>query len=509
MKEVVLGRWVIPDAEGDVLENGAVVVEEGRIVDVGSADRLCREHDDATVSGDRRCAIMPGLINAHHHSSAASHVQHGAPDMLLESWLKALAVMRPTPVRLDILLSATRQLQGGVTCVVDLASLSGSALHVTRECGEALRAYDTVGIRCAYGPGIADQNRLGVGPGDCDERFLATLPRDLARRLHAEYMPRSDWMTAADYIGAMEDLIGAWDAHERIDVWFGPPGPPWVSDPFLGLIGDAASRLDVNIQTHVSESYYEKLQGPMFHGAPVLLHLHRLGLTGPRLSLAHGVWMTEEEIAIMAGTGTAVSHNPSSNLRLRAGIAPLTAFLEAGVVTALGMDSTTINDDEDMFAEMRLALRLGRSPTYHEPAPAPVDVFGCATKGGATLMRKGDQLGRLAPGFAADLLLIDMDSATTPWVAPEVSPRELALMKVRATDVRDVMVAGEWVLKNRLPTRFDLDDAIRELNEVMAATPFPASSHALALEVLPHVEDWYGSWDHPPRQPYTAMNSRT
>lgn len=509
MKEVVLGRWVIPDAQGDAIENGAVVVEDGRIADVGPADRLCREHAGAVVSGDRQCAVMPGLINAHHHSSAASHVQHGAPDMLLESWLKALAVMRRSPTRLDILLSATRQLQGGVTCVVDLASLSGSAEAVARECGEALRAYDTVGMRCAYGPGVGDQNFLGVGPGDCDERFLANLPCGLSERLRSHYMPGADLTTPADYIGVMEDLIGAWDAHERIDVWFGPPGPPWVSDPFLELIGDAASRLDVNIQTHVSESYYEKLQGPMFHGAPMLVHLHRLGLTGPRLSLAHGVWMTEEEIAVMAETGTAVSHNPSSNLRLRAGIAPLTAFLDAGVVTALGMDSTTINDDEDMFAEMRLALRLARSPTYHESAPSPGDILGCATRGGATLMRKDDQLGRLAPGFAADLVLIDMKAATTPWVAPEISPRELALMRVRGTDVRDVMVAGEWVLKDRLPTRVDLDDAIRELHEVMAATPFPASSHALALEALPHVEAWYESWDHPPRRPYTAMNSRT
>ena len=123
-------------------------------------------------------------------------------------------------------------------------------------------------------------------------------------------------------------------------------------------------------------------------------------------------------------------------------------------------------------------------------------------------MRKADQLGRLVPGFAADLIRIDMEAATTPWVAPEISPRELALMRVRGADVRDVMVAGEWVLKDRLPTRFNLDDAIRELHEVMAATPFPASSHALALEALPYVEAWYGSWDHPPRQPYTAMNSR-
>ena len=509
MKELVCGRWVIPDADSEVIGNGAVLVENGRIVDVGLADTLCGRHDDAVVSGGAQFAVMPGLINAHHHSGAASHVQHGAPDMLLESWLKALSVMRPVPTRLDILLSATRQLQSGVTAIVDLASMGGSEASVAEQCADALEAYDTVGIRCAFGPGIYDQGHLGVGPGACDERFLASLPGDLGARLRASGMPPADSMATEGYIVLVEDLIGRWRNHGRVEVWFGPPGPPWVSDRFLERIAEAAARLDVNIQTHVSESFYEKLQGPRFFGAPTLTHLHRMGLTGPRFSIAHGVWMSEEEIAIMAETGTAVSHNPSSNLRLRAGIAPLNAFLEAGVVTALGMDSTTINDDEDMFAEMRLALRLARTPTYHEPAPEPADIFRCATVGGATLMRKADRLGRLAPGFSADLVLVDMTAASTPWIAPEVSGRDLALYRARRSDVEDVMIAGEWVLRNRMPTRFDLDDAVRGLNDVMASIPFPVEAHALARRVLPYVEAWYGSWDHGERRPYAAMNSRT
>ncbi len=509
MKELVCGRWVIPDADGDVIDDGAVLVRNGRILDVGPAADLKVRHGDAVVSGGDGYAVMPGLVNGHHHSGAASHVQHGAPDMLLESWLKALSVMRPAPARLDILLSATRQLQGGVTAVVDLASMEGSEDEVAQRCTASLAAYETVGIRCAFGPGIYDQGHLGVGPGDCDEQFLATLPGGLARRLRAAAMPGGDAMTAEGYIALVEDLVGRWRDHERLEVWYGPPGPPWVSDPFLERIVESASRLDVNIQTHVSESYYEKLQGPRYAGAPLLVHLDRLGMTGPHFSIAHGVWMTEEEIAIMARTGTAVSHNPSSNLRLRAGIAPLNAFLEAGVVTAIGMDSTTINDDEDMFAEMRLALRLARTPTYHEPAPEPADILRCATTGGATLMRKAGLLGRLAPGFAADLVLVDMTAPSHPWIAPEASGRDLVLYRARASDVRDVMVAGEWVLKDRLPTRFDLGEAVRELHAVMAATPFPQAAHALAGEVLPHVEAWYRAWDHGERRPWTAMNSRT
>lgn len=508
MTTLVRGRWVIPDADSAVIADGAVAVEGGTITAVGAFADLQAAHSGAAIAGGERFAVMPGLINAHHHSGAASHVQHGGPDMLLESWLKALWLMRPSPTRLDILLSATRLLQSGVTAVVDLYSPVGDEKAVAADCAAALSAYDEAGIRCAFGPGIKDQGFLGVGPEASDETFLDGLPDDLAARTRAFAMPGPGHVTPQGYLAIMDDLIAAWADHGRIDVIYGPAGPPWVTDGFFTQIAEAAERHDALIQTHVSESFYEKLQGPKFAGRPMLLHLHDLGLTSPRFSIVHGVWMTDAEIAVMAGTGTAVSHNPSSNLRLRAGIAPLNAFQEAGVTTALGMDSTTINDDEDIFAEMRLALRLARTPTYHEPAPDPADILRCATKGGARLLRKEDTLGRLAPGYAADLVLVDMTAPAHPWIAPEVCGRDLVLYKAKAGDVCDVMIAGEWVLRDRKPTGFDLDAAVAELRDVMAGESFPAAADALAQELIPHIEAWYGAWDHGKREPHTAMNSR-
>ncbi len=508
MTTLVRGRWVIPGADDATIDDGAVAVDGGRILAVGSFADLQRAHPDAALAGGPDHAVMPGLINAHHHSAAASHVQHGAPDMLLESWLKALWRTRATPTRLDILLSATRLLKGGVTTVVDLYSGGGDAAATAADWRVALAAYDEAGIRCAFGPGIYDLGLFGAGPGGCDAAFLATLPADLGRRLAALRDPAPGAITASEYLAIMDDLCTGFRDHERLDIWYGPPGPPWVTDGFFTRIAEAARRHGTHIQTHVSESWYEKLQGPKFAGKAMLLHLHDLGITGPDFSIAHGVWMTDAEIAVMAQSGTAVSHNPSSNLRLRAGTAPLNAFLAAGVTTALGMDSTSINDDEDMFAEMRLALRLARTPTFHEPAPMPADVLRCATAGGARLMGKEDTLGRLAPGFAADLVLVDLAAPCHPWVAPEADGRDIMLYRARAADVSDVMVAGIWVLKDGRPTGFDLDDAVAELAAVLAATAFPEDGHRLAGEIIPFIEAWYGGWDHPERQPHTAMNSR-
>lgn len=507
MTMLIRGRWVIPGADDDTIDDGAVLVEGGTIAAVGRFDDLARAHPGAAVTGGPKHAVMPGLINAHHHSAAASHVQHGAPDMLLEAWLKALWRMRPTPTRLDILLSASRLLKSGVTAVVDLYGAAATPEATETDWTEALEAYATSGIRCRFGPGVYDQGYMGAGPGACDTDFLATLPADLARRARAMRDPEAG-LASADYLDLMDDFCTRWSGHERIAMWYGPPGPPWVSDRFFLAIAEAARRHGTRIQTHVSESYYEKLQGPKFQGRDMLLHLHELGITGPDFSIAHGVWMTDAEIEVLAATGTAVSHNPSSNLRLRAGTAPLNAFLAAGVTTALGLDSTTINDDDDMFAEMRLALRLARTPTFHEPAPEPADIFRCATLGGARLLGEEGRLGRLAPGCAADLVLVDMTAPCHPWVAPEIDGRDLLLYRARAADVTDVMVGGQWVLRDGRPTGFDLDEAVAELAEVMATTAFPDEAHRTAQELIPRIEAWYGAWDHPERQPRTAMNSR-
>ena len=136
------------------------------------------------------------------------------------------------------------------------------------------------------------------------------------------------------------------------------------------------------------------------HGCPTVLHLERLGVLSERFSIAHGVWLTESEIAALVRTGAAVSHNPSSNLRLRAGIAPLNALLGSGACVALGMDGTTINEDEDMFSELRLALRLNRVPHYGESVPSTEKLFRIATRAGPASWERRTKSAACAPATA-------------------------------------------------------------------------------------------------------------
>ena len=502
--KLIKGRWVVTG--NDVLCDAAVLVEGDSIVEVGAATALQKQHPNATVSGSQDCAVLPGFINAHHHSHGFSTIQNGYSDLLLESWILGFVGLRKGGTYEETLLSAAKQLRSGVTSLVDVHSGGGSAAVYERSVDDGLRAYEEAGIRVAFATGTSTQSRLVHGKGE-DENFIAQLPtelRDAARAL----MPGTDRVTGDEYLDIVEARIEKYRAHALIDVWFAPPGPQWVSDELMCEIASRAKRLGVNVQTHCNESFYEKRHGDKYYGRPTVEHLESLGVLGPNYSIAHGVWLSESEIDVLARTGAAVSHNPSSNLRLRAGIAPLNAMLGAGATVALGMDGTTLNEDEDMFTELRLALRLNRVPHYGAEVPSVQQVFEMATQGGARLMQKDTQVGQLASGYKADLMLVDLKRITYPWVAPEVDPLELIALRARTDDVSTVMVNGEVVMRDGVATQFDEPAAAEALAAHLDSQELPVKYAEFAAALRPHMEAWYLSWGTPTPTPYTTYNAR-
>lgn len=506
---LVRGRWIVTGGEeaDSVLSDAAVRIEGGTIAEVGDWETLRARHPNARIVGSERVAIMPGMVNAHHHSNGVSAIQQGIQDRLLESWLISLSLGRRLTPRLATLLSAARLLRTGVTSVVDVHSDRGTAAAYAANAGEALSAYEDAGIRVAFAAGLMTQCFLVSGAGE-DEGFLAGLPDGELRRVAARRLPPPDNLGEDDYLGIVDDLWRRYRGHDRIDVWYAPPGPQWVSDTLMQRIAEQAEARDTGVQTHVSESLYEMLHGPRYYGKPTVRHLFDLGVLGPRFSIAHGVWLTQPEVELMAETGAAVSHNPSSNLRLRAGIAPLNAMLAGGVTVGLGMDGTTINDDEDYFDEMRLAMRLHRTPRFDGPAPESSQVLQMATSGGARLMRKEDTIGAIAPGRAADLALVNLDRVAWPWVAPEADPRELLLMRAGAGDVDSVLVGGEVVLRDGRPTRFDIEEVGREAAVMLDAQASRTADAPMIDRLRRHVETYYQAWEVPDLAPWTVYNAR-
>jgi cytosine/adenosine deaminase-related metal-dependent hydrolase len=504
---LVRGHWLFPGGSQPeiAIRDGALAIHNEKILEVGAWPDLRQRYPSVKVLGSDRHALLPGLINAHHHSQGASHIQHGISDQLLESWLLDLARRRGANPLLVTQLAAARLLHTGVTSVVDVHSGHGSSEVFANDLDRRLKAYEMAGIRVALATGVSRQSFLIWGD---DQAFLDSLPEDV-QTLACRRLPGPDALTEDDYFDVFDQFWQRYANHPRIDLWFAPPGPQWVSDDFLLRIVDAAEHYDTGVQTHLEESIYEKHYGPRVYGVPTIMHLQQLGLLSPRFSCAHGVWLTAPEIEILARSGAAVSHNPSSNLRLRAGIAPLNAMLAAEVTVALGMDGTTINDNEDMWQEMRLALRLHRSPRLDRPAPTYADIFRLATHGGASLLRAADQRGALAAGYQADVVLLDLDRITWPWVAPEADPLGLILYRAAAGDVDTVLIGGEVVVEKGQVKTVDEAAVAQELAASLAGTDYPAEDATMVEALLPHVEKFYQEWELQILEPYLVYNSRT
>jgi cytosine/adenosine deaminase-related metal-dependent hydrolase len=507
-RTIVRGRWVIPGAAASdkIVGDGAVVVEGDRVVETGDRATLAAKYPDADVVGSDDVAVMPGLVNAHHHSWAATSIQHARPDRQLEPWILSGKRNRKSDDYLDTLLAAARQMAGGVTSVVDAYFGGGTADEYSAAVGKGIRAYEEAGMRVAFSTGVDTQSFIVWGKGE-DQRFIDSLPSEL-RAGAAEFLPRPGDITGDEYLAIIEDYKRRYESHPRIDVWFGPGGPHWMPDDLLAKVAERAAAIDTRIQTHCVETIYEKMHGFRFYGKPTMLHLRDLGFLSPRLSVAHGIWMTEEEIEAVAAARVSVSHNPSSNLRLRAGIAPVLRFREAGINVGIGMDGFAINDDEDMFSELRLAWRLNGTPPLDGPGLTPTDALAMATTGGAALMGKDKVLGRLAPGYLADLILVDLKRITTPWVAPEADLRDLIVYRARLGDVRTVMVGGEVVFRDGKPTRFDVDAVVAEVSALLSSQPFRAERSELVMKLLPILHAWYRGWEPPEADPYYRYNSR-
>lgn len=487
---LVRGRWVIPGAWDPVVSDGAVVVRDGRVAAIGAFDELRAACPDAVLEGGPDVAVIPGFIAAHHHANGATALQQGIGDDILELWLLAMRTARSLDPELRGLLTSARLLRNGVTAAIEMTELHAPPGPAAASLGRRLDAYDRAGIRMAVAVGLISRGSLV--PDEDLEGFLASVPpeeRDFAAAAAASPAPMSE----DEYLGVVADARGRLidrSSGGRVDVWYGPPAPHWVSPHLLERIGLLSEEGGARIQIHVSESLAEGRYGPRVLGVPMARYLERTGLLNGRCSFAHGVWLDDEELGILARTGTAVAHNASSNLRLRAGVARLTAMLDAGVTVGIGLDANGLADDDDPFSELRLALRLARRPQPAERAPSLEEVVDAATVGGARILGRPDDLGRLAPGSSADLVTVDLARATWPWTAPEADPRALVYLRATGDDVRTVMVEGEVVVRDRRPVRFDLDAVVAESASRLSATDVDAVTRALVKRLRPHLERW-------------------
>src|SRR5499433_3149722 len=455
------------------ITDGAVLQEDGAIVEIGTYRDLSRKHPNVAVIGSGNEVMLPGFVNGHHHIGLTP-VQLGSPDMPLELWFVTRMVMRNVNLYLDTLYSAFEMIASGITTVQHLhGRIPGKLDQVDQACDEAIRAYQDVGMRVSYSYAVRDQNRLVY---QRDEDFIASLPSELRG-------PTQRWferfqLTLDDDIALFEGLYGRYRDARRVKVQLAPANLHWCSDAALTRLADCARKYGVPLHMHLLETAYQKEYARRRGGCTAVEYIDRFGLLGPQMTLGHGVWLNEPDIERLAESCTCVCHNCSSNFRLRSGVAALNKLEAAGITTAIGIDEAGINDDRDMLQEMRMVLRAHRVPEV---------------------------------GRAADMVLIDWREISYPYLDPETPLLDAVLQRAKTGGVRTVICDGEVIYQDGKFTKVDRDGALRALHEDLqrALSDDEVERRRLSQSLLPHVQAFYANYFDPDQHaPFYRQSAR-
>jgi 5-methylthioadenosine/S-adenosylhomocysteine deaminase len=494
------------DDEPIVMADAAVLVENGMVVSIGPYAEVRTAHPEATVIGGPGMVVMPGLVNAHHHVGLTP-LQLGSPDLPLELWFASRLGARDVDLYLDTLYAAFQMIASGVTTVQHLRSSGpGTAADILAAGRTVIRAYQDIGMRASYSQMLRDQNRLVY---EADREFVARLPQKLRPAMAAHFERVT--IDLADQVAVFGELHREHAEDPLVRVQLAPANLHWLSDEALTTVAELAGRTGVPMHMHLVETAYQKAYAAKRTGGSAFAHIHRFGLTGPSLTIGHGVWMTDADIELCAATGTRVCHNCSSNFRLKSGVAPVNRFLSHGIPVAIGMDEAGINDDRDMLQEMRMVLRVHREPGIDAPQPSPAAVLRMATEHGAGTTPFAGSIGDLGAGKAADLVVLDWEDVTYPYQHPGSPLVDVLIQRAKTSAIRTVMIAGQVVYRDGAFTRVDRDAVLAEIAAQFARplTPPERERQALAAAVMPHVRRFYdGYLDNLPADPHYRTSGR-
>jgi len=416
---LLLPQWVVPVEPAGLLVDHAVVVQNGRILDVLPADAAQARYDAGQTFALPGQALIPGLINLHGHA-AMSLFRGMADDLPLMDWLN----QRIWPaekqhvseafVRDGTLLAAAEMLAGGITACNDMYFFPQAA-------GEA---FLQAGMRATLGLIVLE-------------------------------FPSAYASDADDYLAKGLALRDELKDEPLLSFTFAPHAPYTIADATFSRIGTLAEQLGLPIHTHIHETADEIQHSLTQYGVRPLERLAQLGLLGPNFIGVHAVHVNDAEIELMAQHGCHVAHCSSSNLKLASGLAPVGELMRAGVNVGLGTDGAASNNRLDLFAEMRLTALLAKGISGDATALPAAAALKMATLDAARALNLDGQIGSIAPGKRADLVAVDLRSLACQPVFDPVSH----LVYVAGREhVTHVWVDGTLKLNDRRLVDLDTDD---------------------------------------------------
>jgi len=419
------------DANLSLYEPGAIAIEGDHILAVGKEDDICERYSSELALDCQGKVLMPGLINAHTHA-AMTLLRGLADDLRLDVWL--MGYMMPVErqfvssdfVRLGTKLACAEMIRSGVTCFADMYYFEDDAAQATADAG--LRAV-------------------------CAQTVLK--------------FPGPD---ARDYEEALDNtriFLEKWHGHPLIQPAVGPHSPYTCTQDILRSAASLAKEFDVPLLIHLSETRQEVENSRKEHGMPVIPYVKKQDVFDAKVLAAHCVHVDEGEIKTLLHHKAGVAHNPSSNLKLASGFAPISKMLEAGLNVGIGTDGPASNNDLDMFEEIRLAAFISKGISGDPTTlPAPM-ALTMATRMGAEAIQLGAIAGSLEAGKRADLILVDNSRVhNSPRFKrePEAIYSQL-VYSTQASDVTDVMVNGSWLMRDHQLLTLNETDLLAQANK--------------------------------------------
>ncbi len=424
---LLTAAWVITmDQEARVLAPGAVAVRGAEIVAVGPPDELAGRFAAERVLDYPQGLILPGLINAHTHAAMALF-RGLADDLPLEEWLNDHIFPAERHLDYDFVywgtkLAVAEMLLSGTTTFCDMYLFTDAV---------AQAAADT-GIRAVVGEVLYDFPSPNYGSPENGLKFT-------------------------------EDLLRSYQGHPRVRVGVQPHAVYTCSPDLLGKSKALADRYQARWIIHLSETAREVADCLENYGATPVGHLQRLRLLQENTVADHDVVLTDQDMDLLAASGAGVAHCPESNMKLASGLAPVAKLLAQGVPVGLGTDGCASNNNLDMLSEMDTAAKLAKVQDLDPTALPAREALALATRMGATVLGLAEEVGRLAPGLRADLVVIDLDQ---PHLTPLYDPYSHLVYAATGADVQTVVVEGRVLVQDRRLLALDLEETLAKAREL-------------------------------------------
>ncbi len=421
------GLVVTLDQRQPVIQGGAVAIQGGRIVAVGPSGEVAERYSARKTLDARGKAVMPGLVDTHHHFLQNFH-KGTRDDLTLLDWIDHVSVPR---IKVAV--------QGYLRGEYDLQ------LHASRlGCADAIRAGITtiLNMEWATHPSVVDVfEQAGI-------RVVHTITMT-DQWISPEVLMPTDRLVALSH--ELRERCQS-SANGRVSFRYGLACPNSCSVPMIQQVRAMADQYGVPIHIHIAETKYEWDNIHNLFGVSPTGHLHNLGLLGPDVLGAHCIWLSDEDIELFRQTGTKVAHNPECNMKIADGIAPIAKFLDAGVVVSLGTDSCAVNDNMDMFETMRAAAFLQKVSTMNPQVLPAERTLHMATLGGAQALGMEREIGSLEVGKKADLIMVDL---TASHMRPVNKIENSLVYCASSHDVESVICDGRVVMENGRIATFD------------------------------------------------------